>query len=49
LVGRQVAGDRGTPIATAIAGAMLVTGAIALTFLWLGRETRGRVFVAEMQ
>jgi len=47
LIGRLQ--DRGTPIATAIAGAMLVTGAIALTFLWLGPATRGRLFVAEVQ
>ncbi|HEY6824465.1 MAG TPA: MFS transporter [Steroidobacteraceae bacterium] len=45
LVGRLQ--DRGTPIATAIGSAMLVSGAIALGFIWLGPETRGRVFVAE--
>ena len=45
LVGRLQ--DRGTPIGTAIGSAMLVSGAIALAFVWLGPETRGRVFVAE--
>jgi MFS transporter, SHS family, lactate transporter len=45
LVGRLQ--DLGTPIAAAIGGAMLVSGAIALTFVWLGPETRGRVFVAD--
>jgi MFS family permease len=45
LVGRLQ--DRGTPISAAIGGAMLVSGAIALAFIWLGPETRGRVFLAE--
>jgi SHS family lactate transporter-like MFS transporter len=45
LVGRLQ--DRGTPISAAIGGAMLVSGAIALAFIWLGPETRGRVFFAE--
>ena len=45
LVGRLQ--DRGTPIGTAIGSAMLVSGTIALIFVWLGPETRGRVFGAE--
>jgi SHS family lactate transporter-like MFS transporter len=45
LVGRLQ--DRGTPIAAAIGGAMLVSGAVALALIWLGPETRGREFVAE--
>ena len=45
LVGRLQ--DRGAPIAAAIGSAMLVSGAVALAFVWLGPETRGRVFVAE--
>ena len=45
LVGRLQ--DRGTPISAAIGSAMLVSGAIALAFIWLGPETRGRVFFAE--
>lgn len=39
--------DRGTLIGAAIGSAMLVSGAIALAFVWLGPETRGRVFAAE--
>jgi hypothetical protein len=45
LVGRLQ--DRGTPISAAIGSAMLASGAIALVFIWLGPETRGRVFFAE--
>jgi MFS transporter, SHS family, lactate transporter len=39
--------DHGTPIGTAIGSAMLVSGTLALAFIWLGPETRGRVFIAE--
>jgi SHS family lactate transporter-like MFS transporter len=39
--------DRGMSIAVAIGGAMLVSGAFTLSFIWLGPETRGRVFVAD--
>jgi len=45
LIGRLQ--DRGTPIGTAIGGAMLLSGAIALALIWRGPETRGRVFFAE--
>jgi hypothetical protein len=45
LVGRLQ--DRGMTIAAASGSAMLVSGAIALAFIWLGPETRGRVFVAD--
>ena len=45
LIGRLQ--DLGTPIGAAMGSAMLVSGAIALAFVWLGPETRGRVFVAD--
>ena len=47
LVGRLQ--DRGTPIAAAIGSAMLLSAASALALIWLGPETRGRVFVAEAE
>ena len=38
--------DRGIPIATAMTGAMLTSGLLAAGLIWLGPETRGRVFTA---
>ena len=44
LVGRLQ--DHGIPIAVAIGSTMLLSGAITLFFVWIGPETRGRVFAA---
>ncbi len=38
--------DRGFPLATAMSGAVLISGLLAASLIWLGPETRGRVFTA---
>jgi SHS family lactate transporter-like MFS transporter len=39
--------DRGVPIDAAIGRTMLASGLLAVLFVWLGPETRGRVFTAD--
>ena len=36
--------DRGIPLTSAMTGAMLVSGLLSAGLIWLGPETRGRVF-----
>jgi SHS family lactate transporter-like MFS transporter len=44
FVGRLV--DDGTPLAQAMAGSIVVSGALVIVIMWLGPETRGRALVA---
>jgi SHS family lactate transporter-like MFS transporter len=39
--------DRGVPLATAMGGTMLISGLLSASLIWLGPETRGRVFTAD--
>jgi MFS family permease len=39
--------DRKVPLATAMSGTMLISGLLSASLIWLGPETRGRVFTAD--
>jgi hypothetical protein len=39
--------DRGITLTTAMTGAMLISGLLSAGLIWLGPETRGRVFTAD--
>jgi SHS family lactate transporter-like MFS transporter len=39
--------DRGFPLATAMSGPMLISGLLSASLIWLGPETRGRVFTTD--
>jgi SHS family lactate transporter-like MFS transporter len=39
--------DRGIPLTTAMSGAMLISLLLSAGLIWLGPETRGRVFTAD--
>jgi SHS family lactate transporter-like MFS transporter len=38
--------DRGVPIVNAMTGSMMISGVVSAGLIWLGPETRGRVFTA---
>ena len=39
--------NRGIPLTNTVTGAMLISGLLAAGLIWLGPDTRGRVFTAD--